>query len=203
METTINCLDIFKNEETHLFVALQSMVNFHGKFELAITYLSEEQKFMLLNITEKAQVYRVDYPINPHPWGNGKVDPTRSTIMFREENSSLTFLGIPMEFLQWKGYAYEEDSMEQKAMMQQLGESLCRIMNQTSREYWSVGSGRIKGEKMRSMYLNSDTYFKKGENIPSPFEMLKEFENSYEFSELKRRTRYADYRRDNPGSELY
>ena len=196
-------LDIFKAEDSHFFVALQSRVNFHGKFELAMTYINEEQKYMLLNITEKAQFNRVDYPVNPHPWGDGKVDPTRSTILFREENSSLTFLGIPMEFLQWKGYAYEEDSKTQQSMMRQLGESLCRIMNQTSREFWSVGSARIRNEKMRSMYLSSDTYFTDGQDLPCPFDMMKSFENSYEFSELVKRIRYADYRKNNPGSELY
>jgi len=95
--------DVFRGEETHLFIALQGEISHNKNFSLEITHLHEEQKFLLWTLlsSKRVEVIRADYPYSD------QVDPKRSTILFREENSSLTFLAIPKEFLQWKGYAYE------------------------------------------------------------------------------------------------
>ena len=188
--------DILKGEETHLFVALQGEISHNKNFSVEITYLHEEQKFLLWTLlsTDKVEVIRADYPYSD------QVDPKRSTIMFREKNSSLTFMAIPREFLQWRGYASE--SREQKDMMNTLADTLARIINESSRETWRFGSGRINSGLMTCMYLNTKEYV--GHDKPKcPFQLLKNFENSVEFSELKRRTWYADYRERNPGSDLY
>lgn len=193
--------DIFKGEETHLFVALQGAINYNKNFSMNITYIHEEQKFLLWTLlsTDKVEVIRANYPVNPHPWGSGEVDPTRSTIFFREKNSSLVFLAIPREFLQWRGYATE--SREQKDMMRNLGVTLACIIDESSRETWRVSSGRIEGGKMRAMYLKTKEYA--GHEGPKcPFQLLKNFENSSEFAEIKRRTWRYDYRA-NTNSDLY
>lgn len=193
--------DIFRGEETHLFVVLQGRINYNKNFSVAVTFLREEQKCILwaLLSSKKVEVIRANYPVNPHPWGSGEIDPTRSTILFREENSSLVFLAIPREFLQWRGYATE--SYDQKDMMRNLGVTLACIMDESSRETWRFGSGRIVDGTMTNVFINTREYV--GHEGPKcPFQLLRNFENSSEFSEIKNRIWRYDYR-GNTESDLY